>query len=283
MEYIRDDDVASGLGGRATLAGGIAGSIPFPWSLSVKALAGDSSTDSHAEILAEAATVPTQLGEIGHYRLAVAAGFSLSSQPGYRSAIFFRSTFESEGRDYRGGLPAGAAARANAEISWSLETGAITGAVGASITGALRFGDKAGLSGRTGFRYDGFGKDDWDISLRLPEAAASLSGDLGLSASCELPILFARGRLFMRENSRVEFFLKPYVEALLLKTVGNEFFIASNLHGDAGIELAMCVDADRRDVLRAGAGFDFSSWMQGIGGFPGSSDLGWYMVFSIAI
>ncbi|MDP2792366.1 MAG: hypothetical protein Q8O15_11500 [Rectinemataceae bacterium] len=283
VEYLRGDEAASELGGRATLAAGMAGSMPFPWALSVKALAGDSATDSHAEILAEAATPPAELGEIGLYRLAAASGFSLSSQPGYRSAIFFRSSFEYEGRTYSGGLPMGAAARANAEASWSLETGAVTSAAGASIMGALRFGDKAGLSGRAGFRYDGLGKDDWEIFLRLPEAAASLSGDLGLSASCELPILFARGRLFMRENSHVEFFLKPYVEALLLRTIGSGWFTAGNLHGDAGIELALCVDADRRDVLRAGAGFDFSSWMQGAGGFPGSSDLGLYMVFTIAM
>lgn len=283
VEYIKGDDDGAGLGGRATLAGGLAGPRPFPWALSAKALAGDTTTDARAEIIVEAATPPAQWSHIGQYRLAAAAGFSLSSQSIYSSALIFRSTFEFEGREYFGGLAKGLAAQAAAEASWSLETGSIDCAATASMAGGYRFGDRAGILGRLGIRYNGYTNNDWEGSLRLLEAAASLSGDLGLLSSIELPLLFARGRLFMQEDADVRFFLKPYFEIILLRPAGSELFIANNLHSDAGMELAMLIDADRNDVLRAGAGFDLSSWMQGSSSFPGSSDLGLYMIFSIAI
>ncbi|MHB0896448.1 MAG: hypothetical protein ACYC1A_02725 [Spirochaetales bacterium] len=283
VEYVHGSGSPGGLGGRATLAGGLAGSVPFPWSVSAKALAGDTATDPHAELLAEASTIPRALGEIGQFRLAAAAGYSIEALPSYRASFVFRSTFELEGREYRGALAKGLAARADMEAFWSPEDGSAAAAAGASIVAALRFGDKAGLFGRVGLRYNGFGRDDWKRLLRLPKATTSLSGDLGLSASCELPVLFARGRLFMSEDGFVEFFLKPYAEILLLRASGSELFVSGNLHGDGGMELAMTVDADRRDVLRLGAGFDFSSWLQGVADFPGFGDFGAYAVFSIAM
>jgi len=267
VEYVHGSEASAGLGGRATLAGGLAGSVPFPWSVSAKALAGDTAANPRAELLAEASTIPRDLGGIGQFRLAAAAGYSIEALPNYLASLVFRSTFELEGREYRGALAKGLAARADMEAFWSPEDGSAAAAAGASIVAALRFGDKAGLSGRAGLRYDGFGKDDWKRLLRLPKATTTLSGDLGFSASCELPVLFARGRLFMSEDGFVEFFLKPYAEILFLRASGSGLFASGNLHGDGGLELAMTVDADRRDALRLGGGFDFSSWLQGLADF----------------
>jgi len=283
VEYVHGSEASAGLGGRATLAGGLAGSVPFPWSVSAKALAGDTAANPRAELLAEASTIPRDLGGIGQFRLAAAAGYSIEALPNYLASLVFRSTFELEGREYRGALAKGLAARADMEAFWSPEDGSAAAAARASIVAALRFGDKAGLSGRVGLRYDGFGKDDWKRLLRLPKATTTLSGDLGFSASCELPVLFARGRLFMLEDGFVEFFLKPYAEILFLRASGSGLFASGNLHGDGGLELAMTVDADRRDVLRLGGGFDFSSWLQGLADFPGFRDFGAYVVFSIAM
>lgn len=283
VERVSGSGASVGWSGRATMVGGLAGSLPFPWSVSAKALAGNAATNPRAELLAEAATVPRDLDGIGQFRLAAAVGYTVGVLPDDPVSFVLRSTFELEGREYRGALAKGLAARANMEALWSPEDGSVAAAAGASVVAALRFGDKAGLSGRVGLRYDGFGRDDWKRLLRLPKAAASLSGDLALSASCELPVLFARGRLFMSEDGFVEFFLKPYAEILLLRATGSGLFLSDNLHGDGGLELAMTVDADRRDALRLGAGFDFSSWLQGIAGFPGFGDLGIYAVFSIAM
>lgn len=283
VEYVRGTGPVVGLGGRAALAGGLAGSVPFPWSVSAKARAGGAAADPLAEILVEAATVPAGLGGIGQFRLAAAAGYSVGSLPDYTASLLLRTSFGLEGREYRGALAQGIAARADLEASWSPAEGSVAAAAGASILAALRFGDKAGLSGRAGIGYDGFGRNDWKRLLRLPKAAASLSGDLGLSASCEIPVLFARGRLFMSNDGFVEFFIKPYAGILLLRADGSELFDSVNLHGEGGLELAMTVDADRRDILRLGGGFDFSPWMQGLAGFPGFEDFGAYAVFSVAM
>ena len=281
-EYIRGSGPSAGFGGRIAFAGGMAGSNPFPWSVSAKALTGGVEVTSRAELLAEASTLSADLGGIGQFRLAAAAGYSIEDLPGYPASFVFRSTFALEGREYRGALAEGIAARADGEAVWSPGEGSAA-AVGASIAAAHRFGDKAGLSGRLSLRYDGLGEDDWSRYLRLPQAAASLSGDLGFSVSCELSVLFARGRLFMQENSFVEFFLKPYAEILFLRASGSESFYADNAHGDGGVELSMTVDANRRDVLRLGGGFDFSPWLQGLAGFPDSGDFGAYAAFSIAM
>ena len=283
VEYVRGTGPVVGLGGRAALAGGLAGSVPFPWSLSAKARSGGAAADPLAEILVEAATVPTGLGEIGQFRLAAAAGYSVGALPDYKASFIFRTSFGLEGREYRGALAKGIAARADLEASWSPAEGSVAAAAGASVLAALRFGDKAGLSARADIGYDGFGRDDWKRLLRSPKAAASLSGDLGLSASCEIPVLFARGRLFMSEDGFVEFFLKPYAGILLLRADGSDLFDSGNLRGEGGLELAMTVDADRRDILRLGGGFDFSPWMQGLADLPGFEDFGAYAVFSVAM
>ena len=283
VEYIRSTGTSVGLGGRATFVGGMAGSNPFPWSVSVRALAGDAETNPRAELLAEVATVPADLGRIGRFRLAAAVGYAAGALPDYPVSIVLRSTFELEGREYRGALAEGLAAWTGVEAIWSPEDGSVAAAAGGSAVVALRFGDKIGLSDRVGLRYDGIGKGNWKRLLRLPAAAASLSGDLGLSASCEAPVLFARGRLFMSEDGFVEFFLKPYAEILLLRASGSGLFVSDNLHGDGGLELAMTIDSDRRDALRLGAGLDFSSWLRGLAGFPGFGDLGIYAVFSIVV
>ncbi|MCE1195426.1 hypothetical protein LWX53_02870 [bacterium] len=283
VERVVSHDASAGWNGRAAMVGGLAGALPFPWSVSLRALAGEAAANPRAELIAEAATAPADLAGIGQFRLAAATGCAVGALPNYPVSVIFRSSFELEGREYRGALAEGLAARAGMEAFWLPEDGTAAAAAGASVAAALRFGDKAGLSGRAGLRYDGLGKDGWKSLLRSPKAAASLSGDLGLSASCELPVLFARGRLFMSEAGSVEFFLKPYAEILLLRASGRELFISDNLHGDGGLELAMTVDADRRDALRLGAGFDLSPWMQGIAGFPGFGDFGIYVLFSIAI
>lgn len=283
VERIVSHDTSAGWNGRAAMVGGLAGALPFPWSVSLRALAGDAAANPRAELIAEAVTVPAQLGGIGQFRLAAASGCAVGALSDYPVSIVFRSSFELEGREYRGALAKGLAARAGMEALWLPEDGSVAAAAGASVAAALRFGDKVGMSGRAGLRYDGLGKDNWKSLLRSPKASALLSGDLGLFASCELPVLFARGRLFMSEAGSVEFFLKPYAEILLLRASGRELFVSDNLHGDGGLELAMTVDADRRDALRLGAGFDFSPWMQGSAGFPGFGNFGVYFLFSIAI
>ena len=102
VEYVRGTGPVVGLGGRAALAGGLAGSVPFPWSVSAKARAGGAAADPLAEILVEAATVPAGLGGIGQFRLAAAAGYSVGSLPDYTASLLLRTSFGLEGREYRG-------------------------------------------------------------------------------------------------------------------------------------------------------------------------------------
>lgn len=286
---IDNDDQGSGsttLAGFAAFSGGIAGSHPFPWAVSAKVKAGDFVDGPSVEILAEAATDAIAIDRLnvdsGWVRAALATGLRVASGTGYPITLIIRSTANYEGRKYWGGLADGFAAAADGCTLWMLNSGDLEFSAGLSAAGALRLGDKIGLASTLGFRYDSLRSAEWSRGIRLPQASASLDGDMGLWASIELPLLFAKGKLFMSETERVEFFLKPFAEILVLRDAGRAMFERSSLKGDGGLELAMSLDADREDVFRAGAGFDLSSWLGG-DAFPSFSDLEIFIVLGISI
>jgi hypothetical protein len=286
---IDNDDQGSGsntLAGLIALAGGITGSYPFPWSVSARTKAGNSIPNDSVEILAEAATRPIFIRRDSSnqefLRAAIASGMRISTNVGYPIGLIARYTANYEGRKYLGGFAKGIAAASAGSILWEPSAGSLDFSAGISAAAALRFGDKAGLASKIGLEYDSTSMTDWNHAIRLPQAASSLNGDMGLSASIEIPLLFARGNLFMSEKKLVEFFLKPYIEILILRGSGQNLFETGSLIGDGGVELSMTLDDDKTDVLRAGAGFDFSPWMGG-SAFPSFSDLEIFLLLSITI
>ena len=291
VEFTADNDEDGNgsrkLKGFANLSGGIAGAIPFPWSLSARATAGDASVDPRAEILAEASTFPLLLRNLGRrpqlFRAALASGVRVGAATGYPMAFILRSTLKLEGRNYEGALAEGTALAVDSSALWMPFTGDHELAAGISASAAFRFGDKAGLAARSGYRYNSSGTTDWSRWVRICRDSGNLSGDLGLTASLELPLLFARGTLFKSERERVEFFLKPFIDVLLLRDGERVLFERESLRGDGGLELAMTLDSDRRDALRAGAGIDLSPWMRGADSFPTLKNLEVYLLIAITM
>lgn len=286
---IDNDDQGNGsktLSGFAALSGGIAGSHPFPWAVSAKVRAGDFSDGASVEILAEAATIAIAVegrgGYSGWFRAGAASGFRMGAGTGYPIALSLRWTANYEGRKYRGGLADGLAFAAFGSTLWTPDSGDLEFAARISAAGAHRFGDKIGLASTLGFLYDSSRTADWSWVIRLPQASSTLKGDMGLWVSLELPLLFARGRLFMSEIEGVEFFFKPYAEFLVLRDTGRAMFERKSLKGNTGLELAMNLDRDRRDVFRAGAGFDLSSWL-GDGVPPSFGDLEIFALIGITL
>ena len=126
-----------------------------------------------------------------------------------------------------------------------------------------RFKSFAGILARGGLLWNSSEYDAWTDHIRILKSG-SVKGDLGVITSVEVPVLFARGVLLNSQNLAVDFFLRPFFDAALVRTnPSSQLFSGNNLYASAGGELSMTLDRFRKSVLRISAGSDISGLLQG--------------------
>lgn len=181
--------------------------------------------------------------------------------------VFVRASLSLDNREYLGPLSQGIAARIAAEC------GVDTGIAEPYGTGSLvmeaswRYKSYAGLLARGGLLWSSSEYDAWTGHIRILKSG-SVKGDLGVIASVEVPVLFARGVLLNSQNLAVDFFLRPFFDAALVRTnPSSQLFSGNNLYASAGGELSMTLDRFRKSVLRISAGSDISGLLRGDPGY----------------
>lgn len=262
LEYVRSEGSGSLLKTGA-LAFGLAGAAPFPWAIVGRAHIGDAAPVPRAEFALQAAAPTWEL--FSRYRLRIAGGAGIAVQDVYADMeLFARASAMLEGRDYIGGLAQGMAASLFNETGWGFGDTELSNRLRLGVAGALRFGNFAGLAGKLTFSVGNRISREWTSALRARGSTAAIASFIGLFTEIEAPVLFARGRLFLSSRLPVEFFLKPYAEFLFTAPSGGAMFAREGIYGGMGFEIAMVLDAERRDAFRFGAGMDFSEWMQGL-------------------
>lgn len=181
--------------------------------------------------------------------------------------LFLATTLSLDNRTYLGPLSEGLAARLSAEGGLDIADAAAYGTLSLILEGSLRFGTRAGLRIRGGFLLSSAGYAEWTDQLRALDTG-SVSGDLGVLASVETPLLFARGVLLHSRDLGVDFFLTPYLDAALIRPNSSvSLFDAASLFACAGGRLGMTLDRHRRSVLEVSAGADISGLLAGDPGY----------------
>lgn len=181
--------------------------------------------------------------------------------------LFLAATLALDDRVYLGPLSEGLAARLGSEVGLDIAVAEAYGTVSLILEGSLRFGTLAGLRVRGGFLVGSSGYGEWADHLRALDNG-SVSGDLGVLASVETPILFARGMLLHSRDLGVDFFLTPYLDmAFIRPDSSGSLFDADSLYACAGGRLGMTLDRHRRSVLEVSAGADISGLLAGDPGY----------------
>ena len=131
------------------------------------------------------------------------------------------------------------------------------------LDAAFQFRELVGVEARGSASYANEEKSDWASRLRGLSNATSIVGDQSVLLSVDLPLLFARGRLFRNDDLAVEFTLSPWMDGGLIRAPGSDLFDGPNIHAGAGGDLTMSLDRYRRDSLVVSVGKDVSGPLGG--------------------
>lgn len=268
-------DGATGLDAGVSGAAGLLGQLPLPWSLSFNY---DAVISDHSvgELALEAGGRLLDLGVLGGLSAFGGLAFSTSFPVSGSSAadLSARALLEMGRRDYRGAFWQGYSAWAGGTVSRVFGSGDWAYAASLGAEGGIRLWHLAGLVASVSLRLDSEERSDWAGLLRgVVDSTASLSGDTGLLATAELPILFARGRLLKDDKLAVEFTIAPFVDAAFVQAAGTGLLEAGNFHCAAGLCLEMGIDAERQDSLRVSGGYDLSDVFGGTASGDGSIEI----------
>ena len=267
---------ATGLDAAVAGGAGLLGKLfllPCALSLSYDAVLSEYSV---GEVSLEAGGKILGLGRLGILSAFGGAAFSTSFPVlGSSSAVATaRGLLEAGRQDYRGAFAQGYEAWAGGEVYSLLGSSGWGYKASFGAEGALRFWHMAGIVASASLRTFSVDDSGWAGLLRgVTDSTASFSGDMGLIAKVELPVLFARGRLLKDDRLGVEFTIAPFVDAAFVRSAGTGLFEAGNLHCGAGVELAMGIDAERRDSFRVSGGVDLTDMLGGISTGDGSVEL----------
>jgi hypothetical protein len=258
---------ASGFGA----AGGFAGNSPVPWVIACRAVLGGTGDERYATLALEAGDTIAEVESLGALSAAGQIGTDLGGGGASSSdaEVFARGQLELEGRRYSGALARGIAAWAAGEVRLDAVEGGVDADFRAGAQAATAFGAFAGLSGALSFLAATEPQGTWTDEPRgLSAEERPIESSLGAALSLEGAVLLARGRLFLDPGLGVEFFIKPFVDAALIRPVDGELFSANSLFLTAGGEIAMTLDRDRRQCLGARASLDCTGFVRGEESFP---------------